>query len=289
MARDRPKLARTLTTPEGVTLNLRLASAGARAGAFILDCLLLMGILIGATLLAGAFHMRLGTQMGGIIQIIWLLGAFALRNFFFILGEAGARSATLGKRVVGLRVVARDGGRLTGGAIVARNLMREIEVFLPLMFTAYSAAEGVASKWTAVLGLLWAGIFLFFPLFNRDRLRAGDLIAGTWVIETERRRIGADLLAAEPAAAAPPAFDRAALDAYGEYELHRLEEVLRRDDADAITTVAATIRAKIGHAAAGTGSAGDDRAFLNAYYRALRQHLERRMLMGTRKADKFAG
>ena len=46
----------------------------------------------------------------------------------------GGRGATPGKRMLGLRVVARDGARLTGGAVIARNAMREIEVFLPLSF-----------------------------------------------------------------------------------------------------------------------------------------------------------
>lgn len=43
---------------------------------------------------------------------IWLLGAFLLRTFWFIGFELGQRAATPGKRMMGIRVVARDGGRL---------------------------------------------------------------------------------------------------------------------------------------------------------------------------------
>ena len=32
-----------------------------------------------------------------------------------------------------------------------------------------------------LLGIIWTGAFVLFPLFNRDRLRVGDLVAGTMV------------------------------------------------------------------------------------------------------------
>nr|WP_221228405.1 RDD family protein [Sphingomonas yantingensis] len=269
-----------MVTPEGVALDLRLASGGARAGAFVLDALLMLGILIGVSLALVAFHVGFGAVLGNFLIVIWLLGFFLLRNFYFILGESSGRAATLGKRVMKLRVVARDGGRLTGGAIVARNLMREIEVFLPLTFLAYSSAQGIADQWTAALGLGWTALFLFFPLFNRDRLRAGDLIAGTWVIETGRRRIGADLMA--KGADRRIDFAPSELEVYGQYELQRLEDVLRRGEAGAMAAVADAIRAKIGRY-----DEPGDQAFLDAYYRALRRHLERRLLFGRRKRDKF--
>lgn len=279
MARARRGPERRLVTPEGVALDLRLASGGARAGAFILDALVMLGILIGVTLALLAFHTSFGGALGNLMLVLWLLGFFVLRNFYFIGGESGGRAATLGKRVMKLRVVARDGGRLTGGAVVARNLMREIEVFLPLIFLAMSGAQGLADRWTATFGLIWTGLFLFLPLFNRDRLRAGDLIAGTWVIESERRRIGADLMRGGAAAID---FTPAELDAYGQFELQRLEDVLRRKDEAAVATVASAIRAKLGR-----DDPVPDRAFLDAYYRALRRSLERRLLMGRRKRDKF--
>ena len=69
-----------------------------------------------------------------------------LRNGWFTLFEMGGRGATPGKRLLGLRVVARDGARLTGGAVIARNAMREIEVFLPLSFLRSQASEGAARR-----------------------------------------------------------------------------------------------------------------------------------------------
>lgn len=269
-------LRRRFVTPEGVDLQLELGSAGARAGAFMLDVLFMLLILIAATVALAL--LATGTGRWQAIGILWLLGAFALRNGWFVLFELGGRGATPGKRLIGLRVIARDGARLTGGAVVARNAVREVEVFLPLTFLGFQTAEGVADAFLALFALGWSAIFLFFPLFNRDRLRMGDIIAGTWVVREVRRRLAVDL--AVPAV--ERRFSEAALSLYGEYELQTLEEVLRGGQADSIATVAATIRAK-----AGLADDEDDAAFLADYYRELCVSLERRMALGRRVADKW--
>ena len=63
-----------------------------------------------------------------------------------------------------------------------------------------------------------------------------------------------------------------------------LEDVLRRADRRTQADVARRIRAKIGWP---QHSAESDRAFLDAYYAALRRRLENRMLFGRRRAEKF--
>jgi hypothetical protein len=182
-----------------------------------------------------------------------------------------------------LRVAARDGGRLTAEAVFARNATRELEIFLPLSFLG-ARAEAV-DGWTAILGLGWSLLFLLFPLFNRDRLRAGDLIAGTWVVKAPRRRLLADLAGSGLWAGGGGgfAFTAEQTDAYGVAELHVLEQVLRDRDVKTLAAVAARIRGKIGW----TPAAGErDRDFLEAYYAALRRRLEGRLLFGHRRRDK---
>ncbi len=269
---------RRFVTPEGVDLQLELGSAGARAGAFLLDTTIELALLVAVTV-AVVYLLRGGKAQ--VLEILWLLGAFALRNGWFILWEMGGRGATPGKRVAGLRVVARDGARLSGGAVVARNAMREVEIFLPLSFLGYAASRGLADTFLTLFALGWSGIFLFFPLFNRDRLRVGDLIAGTWVVRAGRTRLGADLVADAPVQRRQ--FSEAALALYGEYELQTLEEVLRGDRRESMAVVAAAIRRK-----AGLADDGDDAGFLADYYAALCIRLERGMLMGRRRADKHA-
>lgn len=274
------QMKRKLVTPEGVDLGLTLASAGQRMAAFLLDAAIMVAALIGLTLLALIGLLSGATGRGSLAQIIWLLGFFLLRNFYFIAMEMGPRAATLGKRITGLRVVARNGSRLTADAVVARNLVREIEVYLPLSFLTYRASQGVADAATTLIGLGWACLFLFFPLFNKDRLRVGDLLAGTWVIEVPKRQLTVDLMAAP--AAEGWTFTDEQLDAYGIFELQTLERVLREGNQDAMATVAWTIRNKIGF-----GEIESSEAFLAAYYDALRRRLERKLLFGKRRIDKF--
>jgi len=272
---------RTLVTPEGVDLQLSLAEAGQRIGAFFLDLIIMLGALIVLSVGAVILIAAMGVQNAEVGAVIWLLGFFLLRNFYFILMEMGPRAATFGKRAVGIRVVARSGDRLTADRVIARNMMREIEFYLPLSFLMVNLAEGTASGYATLAGLVWTLLFLFFPLFNKDRLRIGDLLAGTWVVNAPRRKLGADSLNAE----GPQErfrFSEEQLDVYGIYELQTLEQVLRDGQPDAIASVAATIRHKIGAA-----DEGWDRDFLVAYYDAMRARMERGLLFGKRREDKF--
>jgi hypothetical protein len=136
--------------------------------------------------------------------------------------------------------------------------------------------------WLVLLGTLWTGVFLLFPLFNRDRLRLGDLAAGTMVIQSPKRVLRPDLSAAP--AKAGVSFTTAQLDAYGIKELHVLEEVLRQGDAKTVAAVADRIRKKIGWTEPLEIS---DAAFLAAYYAGLRGRLEGQLLFGRRRKDKF--
>jgi len=282
--RGEPKPPRTLrrsfVTPEGVDLRLELGSAGARAAAFMLDAFMMLVILILVTI-AVSYLIEAGKSQ--ILEILWLIGFFVLRNGWFVLFEISGRGATPGKMALGLRVVARDGAPLTGGAVIARNAMREIEIFLPLSFLGYQASQNAADAFLVIFALLWTGIFLFFPLMNRDRLRIGDLVGGTWVVQTARTALGADIGADEAIARPRRAFTDATLDLYGVYELQTLEEVLRVGRPEAIATVAAAVRHK-----AGLDHDGDDLGFLTDYYRALCVRLERGMMLGRRRDNKFA-
>src|SRR5205823_2852144 len=279
-------LRRAFITPEGVDLRLELGSAGSRAAAFMIDLVLMVIILIAMTL-AIMYLVRAsgaGAAKGSeqFLAVLWLIGFFVLRNGWFALFEMGSRGATPGKRLLGLRVVARDGARLTGAAVIARNAMREIEVFLPLSFLGAQAAEGVADTFLIIFALLWSGIFLFFPLFNRDRLRIGDLVAGTWVVRNEKAGLSADLVGS--AYRARRSFPAAALNLYGVYELQTLEDVLRNENPEAVATVARTIRSK-----GGLPDDGDDYGFLADYYAALCAHLEAGLMLGRRRDNKFSG
>ncbi|HEY2445514.1 MAG TPA: RDD family protein [Rhizomicrobium sp.] len=270
---------RELVTPEGVDLRIALAEASERAGAFLLDAAMIVGSLVALTLVV-----TLAVLLGGFrgfareaLPVIWLLGFFFLRNFYFMGFELSPRAASPGKRIIGLRVAARNGGALTAEAIFVRNAMRELEVFLPITFMVASAFA--VDAWIEIIGIVWCAIFVFFPLLNRDRLRVGDLVGGTWVVRMPKSKLWTDL--AVDAAGKRIVFSDAALDAYGIKELNVLEDVLRRRDPATMKAVAARICGKLG-----LETQEPDAEFLSAYYAALRGRLEQRLLFGRRRRDK---
>ncbi len=274
---------RELVTPEGVDLRLKVGAYAERFAALLIDFIILLGSLAVFSLLCLLVFAGTKVSWGSeALGVIWLLGLFVGRNFYFVLFEMGPRAATPGKRAMGLRVAAANGGRLTADMVFARNAMREVEVILPLTFFA-ARGEGVDAALVA-LGAIWSCVFILFPLFNRDRRRMGDLVAGTLVVKAPKTVLQPDLADTERGLARGFAFTPAQLDAYGIKELHVLEDVIRAADRKAMAAVASRIRSKI----AWNGPTDiADRTFLNAYYAALRGRLESRMLFGRRRKDKF--
>ncbi len=283
------KLTRAFVTPEGVDLRLQLADASQRAGAFLVDAAIMVAVLIVASIVIGLVGVgalaAAGLKGAEVIAVLWLLGFFLLRNFYFVGFELSAAAATPGKRAMGIRVAARDGGRLRPGAIFARNAMRELEIFIPIsmLFAPAGVEGGGVEGWMYLLGITWAGVFLLFPLFNKDRLRAGDLIGGTWVVRAPKRKLMRDMADEGAERLQRYAFTQEQIDAYGAKELHVLEDVLRERDRKTMRAVADRIAGKIGWTRL---AEEDDYDFLSAYYAALRKRLEARLLMGVRRRDK---
>lgn len=273
---------RAFVTPEGVDLRLNIGDAGQRAAAFLLDACIIVAVLIGFTLLVVLTGLGAGGAGMELLAVIWLAVFFLLRNFYFTAFELSAAAATPGKRIMGLRVASRDGGRLKAEAVFSRNAMRELEVFLPLSVLGARASQGGVDSWLYLLGFVWAGVFVFFPLFNRDRLRLGDLVGGTWVVRAPRHKLTRDMADEGVQRIAVYDFTARQLDAYGAKELHVLESVLRQADRATLASVAERIARKIGW----RRQDDTDRDFLAAYYAALRGRLEQKLLMGVRRRDK---
>lgn len=289
---------RVMITPEGIALPIVVGSRGSRLGALLIDLLFIVVLMISTTLLLAYLGSGVGdlrsealakgdkaiARASEFLVVLWIAVMFLFRHAYFLFFELGPRGATPGKRLTGLRIAARDGGRLTTEMVLARNLLRDIELFLPIaMIVTNSGADNMGAAGLAAT--VWFLVFGLFPFFNRDRLRAGDLVAGTWVVEAPRRKLEAVLSTTPTHSAATGAqyrFGEAELAIYGEFELQTLERVLREDRPEALVAVHTAICRKIGW----EPGAGDERAFLEAYYTQLRARLESGMRLGQRKADK---
>jgi uncharacterized RDD family membrane protein YckC len=148
----------------GIDVSLAVAGPGARAFAFLVDwhiriVLALAWYCVGTLLYNGRFTLAppVGTDarwFGGV-----LAPALAIYFLYHHLLELSMRGSTPGKRMAGVRIVARDGGVAGAGALVTRNVFRLIDS-LPVFY----------------------GIGLVTVVLSRDNLRIGDMAAGTVLV-----------------------------------------------------------------------------------------------------------
>ncbi len=302
-----------LVSPEGVPLEIRIANRGERIAALCLDLFFLFAavfvlFLIMVFFLFSHLERSRNTLLFGYSVFTFLL--FLVRNCYFLHFELAWQGRTPGKKICGLRVINRDGGELTPSAVIARNLTREVEVFIPLGFL-FSAGNDTSS--TEALFLLgWVAAFSFLPLLNKERLRLGDLIGGTQVISMPQRALLDDLtlrpaasppapsaavsptsgvpaaLPETPAASSLYRFTHEQLAIYGAFELQVLEEFLRRKPSRETDRLLEEVCGKICRKIGWTEAVppNDVRRFLNDFYTAERADLERGQLFGVHKADK---
>jgi uncharacterized RDD family membrane protein YckC len=276
---------RQIITPEGVPVTVELADYGERLVAFVIDLFIWL-------LLTLAIYIPLiwaiGTSGGSLIAIsIALFIGFLVRNLYFVFFELAWRGSTPGKRQVGLRVIDRAGGPLTASAVVARNFTREVEMFIPfgVLVTGGRVADGSVG-WDNLALALWMLFFTVLPFFNRDRMRGGDLIAGTMVISLPKRVLSGDLVEKTTRFT----FTEQQLRAYGAFELQVLEELLRHPDTPDAMRVLNEVCEKICHKIGWNAPLAPAEVvpFLREFYTAERAFLEREQLYGKARADKFA-
>jgi uncharacterized RDD family membrane protein YckC len=272
---------RTIVTPEGVPVTVELADHGERLTAFTID--VVIWFLLTLAVYLPLFFVALRKDAALIALSIVLFIGFVVRNLYFIHFELAWRGATPGKRIVGLRVIDRRGGPLLPSAIVARNLTREVEAFIPLgLLLSWS---GTNPNWEQLFVAIWLLFFAALPFVNRDRMRGGDLIGGTMVIALPKRVLSGDLVERE----ATYVFTAPQLRAYGAFELQVLEELLRRPKSLETSRLLDEVRDKICHKIGWTAPLPprDTELFLREFYTAQRAFLEREQLFGKPRADKY--
>ncbi len=274
-----------LVPPEGVPVGFERASVGARYGAQFLDLLITYGglVLIIVLLLWAGADWRMSWET---FVVLFSLLTFFMRIPYYILTELVWNGRTLGKRILRIKAVSVNGRTLEPHQVVARNLMKEAEVFFPLSLGFGMIA---ANGWLIALSWVWLIIVLLVPVLSKRNQRLGDMIAGTVVIHQPKVAILPDL-----AQVTLPTdefeFEQHHLEHYGKFELQTLETILRekhrtQQSRERDVKVMQKIRKKIGYAP--VVKEADGRQFMMAFYRAQRAYLEGRALFGDTREDKF--
>ena len=117
----------SITTPEGLEIEMNLAGLGSRMAAAIVD-----SVLLGLLLLLSAFGLYgLGTLIESPLLTagIGALTTSILAVGYFVAFEVLRDGRTPGKSVFSLRVVSLDGSPVGFGASMVRNLLRFVDLF----------------------------------------------------------------------------------------------------------------------------------------------------------------
>jgi uncharacterized RDD family membrane protein YckC len=166
----------TVLTPEYVEFNFVLAGLMSRFLALLLDTFIsivvsyigmLLVMLLGAAMgfVAGGAEGAGGFGMAGQF-IIWFLIDWG----YMVVLETAWSGQTIGKRIMGLRVIQETGVRIGVTQSLLRNLVRPVDR-LPFFYFV-------------------GGVF---ALFSESQQRLGDLLAGTIVVRERRLKIPSQL------------------------------------------------------------------------------------------------
>jgi uncharacterized RDD family membrane protein YckC len=148
----------------GVDVRLRVAGPGARTLAFLIDwsirlVLTLSWYAVAALAYNGRFDLRAPLSPDAVWFAAVVAPSAALYFLYHYVLETAMRGRTPGKRMVGVRIVSRDGDTPSMGALLTRNVFRLIDGF-PFVYS----------------------IGLITTLVTREHVRIGDLAAGTVLI-----------------------------------------------------------------------------------------------------------
>jgi uncharacterized RDD family membrane protein YckC len=169
--------------------------------------------------------------LGTLVIALLIIGQLIIEWAYFMISEHLTGGRSIGKRLVGLRVIGQDGLPLTPRASLVRNLLRAVDM-LPGSYVVGLVAIVASPK----------------------SQRLGDLAAGTIVVRLDR---GAplDLPIDEPVGTDAFRFTRAQITALGPLERQLLRQTLRRvesfDDPDlsaaALERTTEVLRGRLGY------------------------------------------
>lgn len=117
---------------DNIRLDLPVAGLGSRSLAVLLDYLVLGAVIFLWVVFGGV---ALAAVSPDLAVVFVIAGLFLLQWGYFAIQEIVTGGRTLGKRVLGLRVVTAEGGTPGPGALLIRNLVKSLDIVfgVPLM------------------------------------------------------------------------------------------------------------------------------------------------------------
>jgi uncharacterized RDD family membrane protein YckC len=147
-----------VVTPENIAVHYRVAGPVRRALSFGIDISLYCFIVVAVSVALSVA----GIGLGAVALALWIIFIFLIYWLFFGAQEWYFRGRTLGKWVLGLRVISIDGQPINGLQAIMRSLLRLPDFVLPI-------------------------IDLTTMSLNDRFQRLGDIVCGTVVIFEERQ------------------------------------------------------------------------------------------------------
>lgn len=287
----------SVTPPEGVPLTFALASLSDRFVALFLDLMIIVGSLL--LLVFVVYVVIIGALLGGSgswasmpFLSLMLLALFVIRQGYFLFFEWIWQGTTPGKRYASIQVISRDGGALSIPALISRNLLRDVEIFVPLGLLLSPQQVTQIPSWMTFPAIGWIAIMVAIPALNYERLRIGDLLGGTVVISVPKASLQADKARQNTNEKQETiAFTTKQLAIYGELELEALADILRKTDqqqahVEDLQIIARAIATKIEYK--GPEPSNAPLLFLRTFYAAQRSTLEKKLLFGQRKSSQHS-
>ncbi|TCS93894.1 RDD family protein [Hazenella coriacea] len=152
-----------LHTPEHVQIPFETAGIGTRGMAKLIDLLCILFLFIPIQFIFGLLSMV--PLIDSIFIAIYIILSALVPLTYFVGLEMFMKGQTIGKKVMGVRVIMENGQTPTFLAVFLRNVLQLADLF-PVMYLT--------------------GIITMF--FNKKEKRLGDLVAGTMVVLEKKEK-----------------------------------------------------------------------------------------------------
>ncbi len=283
-------------TPDDFRVQLDTSPLFTRLYAFLTDVVILTLVTVGLFFLFYAPILITRSEFVEDISVVLFgLVHFVLWNGYGIWFEWRWNGTTPGKRLAGIQVIRNEGGRLTFPAILVRNLIKEVEVWMPIrVLLILLIGHQVPYAFLGCFSLL------LYPLLDTFNRRLGDVAAGTAVVKSPSPvELPEEVMQMRGEIEGQPDyfFSTDMLEVYGKVQLYALQEVLeehlfsrkKRYRGGDRQTLLVDIKRKVVEKLDYPEEVPDDEAvdFLQSFYQSMRDYLEGQLISGRSTRDEL--